>query len=160
MLSTALRCTRAHIAATTKIGKRVQIVQPTNIYGSKLMDDCFVGPFCEIQKNTVIGKRTRVSSHSFICEHVTIGDDVFIGHGVMFTNDKYNRDIGDHIHQKTIIEDRVRIGTNATILPVRIGCGAIVGAGAVVTKDVLPNEVVAGVPARPMSSSSEGPVNK
>lgn len=93
-----------------------------------------------------------MSSHSFVCEHVTIGDDVFVGHGVMFTNDKYDRATGDHVHLPTIVEDGVRIGSNATILPVRIGRNAVIGAGAVVTKDVPSNTTVCGVPAKPIVS--------
>ncbi len=107
-----------------------------------------MGPFVEIQAGVKIGPRSRVQSHSFICTGVTIGKDVFIGHGVMFINDKYpvQRDPGKW--EKTLVEDKVAIGSNATIMTRRIGKNALVGAGAVVTKDVQPNKVVVGCPAK------------
>lgn len=132
----------------TKLGERVTVKEPVNIYGAELMDDVFVGPFVEIQKDTRIGAKTRVSSHSFICEKVTIGENCFIGHGVMFTNDKYTEKKGCEILQETNIGNGVRIGSNATILPVCLGDDCIIGAGAVVTRDVPPKTTVVGNPAR------------
>lgn len=130
------------------IGKNVTISHYTNLYGCKLGDDVFIGPFVEIQSNVKIGNRSRVSSHSFICSSVEIGEDVFIAHGVMFTNDKFTEDRNDWIERKTIIGNNVRIGSNATILPVKIGDNVVIGAGAVVTKDIPNNTVVKGNPAK------------
>lgn len=120
----------------------------TNLYGCELHEGVFIGPFVEIQSNVEIGKNTRVSSHSFICSSVIIGENCFIAHGVMFTNDLFTEDRQDWIERKTVIGNNVRIGSNATILPVTIGDGATIGAGAVVTKDVPANTVVKGNPAR------------
>ncbi len=123
----------------------------TNLYECTVGEDAFIGPFVEIQSGVTIGDRTKISSHSFICEGVTIGKNGFIGHGVMFTNDKYDSQTpnkGDWILRKTIVKDDVRIGSNATILPVTIGHRAIIGAGAVVTRDVPDDSVVYGNPAK------------
>jgi len=119
-----------------------------NIYpGAVLGNDVFVGPFVEIQDETIIGARTRISSHSFICQGVAIGEDCFIGHGVMFINDLF--DTAERwVKRYTWIGDNVRIGSNATILPVVIGKGAIIGAGAVVTKHVPQGAIVKGNPAK------------
>lgn len=139
------------IDKTIKLGSGVKIPFPklVNLYGCTIGDGVFVGPFVEIQKNVVIGKNSRVSSHSLICEGVEVGEDVFIGHGVMFINDLFDSpDINSWSMKKTAVEDRVRIGSNATILPVKIGKNSIIGAGAVVTHDVPKNSVVAGNPAR------------
>lgn len=134
-----------------EFGCNVKIVQPVNIYGCQLGDDCFVGPFVEIQKQVVIGNRTKIQSHSFICEWVTIGNDCFIGHGVMFINDLFSDGRpagGDQSKWKsTSIGDRVSIGSNATILPVNICDDVVIGAGAVVTKDIVDKGVYAGNPA-------------
>lgn len=130
------------------VGKNVTISPYTNLYGCELGDNVFVGPFVEIQSNVKIGKGTRVSSHSFICSSVEIGEDCFIAHGVMFTNDKFTEGREDWIERKTVIGNNVRIGSNATILPVSIGDGAVIGAGAVVTKDVPAGKVVKGNPAK------------
>ena len=132
-------------------GLNVKIVEPVNLYGCVLHDDSFVGPFTEIQQNVVIGKKTRVQSHSFICEGVTIGDDCFIGHGVMFINDLFSSGgpAGDRSEWKTThIGNRVSIGSNATILPVTICDDVVIGAGAVVTKDIRVPGKYAGNPAR------------
>lgn len=134
------------------LGQGVRIVQPVNLYGCSLGDDCFIGPFVEIQKNVTVGPRTRVQSHSFICELVTIGADCFIGHGAMFINDRFSDGKpagGDQTKwEATILGDRVSIGSNATILPVSICSDVVVGAGSVVTKDISVPGVYAGNPAR------------
>jgi acetyltransferase-like isoleucine patch superfamily enzyme len=139
-----------------KFGKGVRVIQPVNLYGCTIGDDCFVGPFVEIQKDVVIGVRTRIQSHAFVCELVTIGDDCFIGHGVMFINDTFASGgpaRGDRTKWKsTTIGNRVSIGSNATIMPVRIGDGVVVGAGAVVTKDLTKPGIYAGNPARYLRS--------
>lgn len=133
-------------------GARVKIVEPCNLYGCQIGDDCFVGPFTEIQKGVRIGARTRVQSHAFVCELVTIGDDCFIGHGVMFINDTFTT--GDpargrkELWRETKIGSRVSIGSNATIMPVRIADDVVIGAGSVVTKDIAAAGVYAGNPAR------------
>jgi acetyltransferase-like isoleucine patch superfamily enzyme len=135
-----------------RFGEGVTVVQPANVYGCAIGDGTFVGPFTEIQKDVTIGKRCRVQSHTFICELVTIGDDCFIGHGVMFVNDRFA--VGGpargrkELWQSTTIGDRVSIGSNATIMPVRIASGTVIGAGAVVTKDIEVAGVYAGNPAR------------
>jgi acetyltransferase-like isoleucine patch superfamily enzyme len=132
-------------------GKDVKVVQPVNLYECKIGDDCFIGPFVEIQCNAVIGSRTRVQSHSFICEGVTIGEDCFIGHGVMFINDVFagGGPAGDRNAWKcTAIGNNVSIGSNATLLPVSVCDGAVIGAGAVVTKDIVVKGIYAGNPAK------------
>ena len=137
-------------------GTNVKVVQPVNLYGCTIGDDCFIGPFVEIQKTVTIGKNTRVQSHSFICEFVTIGRNCFIGHGVMFINDLFDSGGpagGDKTKWKsTVIGDHVSIGSNATILPVSICEGVVIGAGAVVTKDITQKGIYAGNPARLMRS--------
>jgi acetyltransferase-like isoleucine patch superfamily enzyme len=130
-----------------KIHKDVTILEPVNIYGCEIQQNSFIGPFVEIQKDVSIGANTRISSHSFICSDVKIGDNCFIAHGVMFINDKFDAPLQSWVSRKTIIGNNVRIGSNATILPVRIGSGAVIGAGAVVTKDVPANTIVYGNPA-------------
>lgn len=134
------------------IGKDVTIVEPANLYGCRLGDDCFIGPFVEIQRSVTIGARTRVQSHAFICELVEIGEDCFIGHGVMFVNDTFSTGgpaRGDRsIWRPTRLGKRVSIGSNATILPVTICDGTVVGAGAVVTRDIEAPGIYAGNPAR------------
>ncbi|WP_209138189.1 MULTISPECIES: acyltransferase [Niastella] len=132
-------------------GTDVKVVQPVNLYECKIGDGCFIGPFVEIQSNAVIGNRTRVQSHSFICDGVTIGEDCFIGHGVMFTNDLFANGgpVGDRNGWKaTTIGNNVSIGSNATLLPVSICDGVVVGAGAVVTKDIKEKGIYAGNPAK------------
>jgi acetyltransferase-like isoleucine patch superfamily enzyme len=134
-----------------QFGQGVAVVEPCNLYECQLDDKVFVGPFVEIQKGVQIGARTRIQSHSFICELVTIGTDCFIGHGVMFINDLLEDGFAESKPSKwkrTDIEDHVTIGSNATILPVRICTGTIIGAGAVVTKDITTKGVYVGNPAR------------
>ena len=132
-------------------GSNVKIIEPSNLYGCTLKDDVFVGPFCEIQKNSTIGKRTKIQSHAFICELVTIGNDCFIGHGVTFINDKFTFGgpaNGDKsLWSKTEIGNFVSIGSNSTILPVSIADNVIIGAGSVVTKDINEQGIYAGNPA-------------
>ena len=131
-----------------KIGEGTKVWNFVNMYECEVGRDSMIGTFVEIQAGVRIGDRTRVQSHTFVCELVTIGDDCFVGHGVMFINDTEPPQ-GDRARWKeTVIEDGASIGSNATILPVRIGKGAMIGAGAVVTKDVPAGAVVAGVPAR------------
>jgi acetyltransferase-like isoleucine patch superfamily enzyme len=136
---------------TVIIGENVKIILPSNLYGCTIGDDCFVGPFTEIQKGVIIGKGTKIQSHSFICEGVTIGHDCFIGHGVMFVNDSFSDGHpanGDKTKWKpTHIGDHVYIGTNATLLPVNICDHVVIGAGAVVTKDINEPGKYAGNPA-------------
>jgi acetyltransferase-like isoleucine patch superfamily enzyme len=134
-----------------KFGARVKIVEPCNLYGCEIGDDCFVGPFTEIQKTVRIAARTRVQSHAFICELVTIGEDCFIGHGVMFVNDTFSTGgpAGGRreLWRATTVGNRVSIGSGATILPVTICDDVVVGAGAVVTKDIAVPGSYVGNPA-------------
>jgi acetyltransferase-like isoleucine patch superfamily enzyme len=135
-----------------EFGARVKIVEPCNLYGCRIGDDCFIGPFTEIQKGVSIGARTRVQSHSFVCELVTIGDDCFVGHGVMFINDSFATGGPargrKELWRETKIGSRVSIGSNATIMPVRIADNVVIGAGSVVTKDITAAGIYAGNPAR------------
>jgi len=135
-----------------KFGKNVTVVEPSNLYGCTIGDNTFIGPFVEIQKDVIIGKNCKVQSHAFICELVTIGDDCFISHGAKFVNDLFKKGgpAGGDKSQwaATTIGNHVSIGTNATILPVRIADHVVIGAGAVVTKDILKPGVYAGNPAR------------
>lgn len=147
-------------------GQGVKIVEPANIYECNLGDNCFVGPFTEIQRGVNVGARTKVQSHAFVCELTTIGEDCFVGHGVMFVNDLF-RTGGPARGRKelwasTSIGNRVSIGSNATILPVRICDDVVIGAGSVVTRDINLPGIYAGNPVRllrtlPSPSSSEHP---
>jgi len=146
------------IAPDVKLGKNVRIFAFVNLYGCEIGDNSKVGAFVEIQKNAKIGRNVKVSSHTFICEGVTIEDDVFVGHNVSFINDKYPQSTNpegtlqtekDWKVVPTLVKRGASIGTSTTILcGVTIGENAIIGAGSVVTKDVPPNTLVAGVPAK------------
>jgi acetyltransferase-like isoleucine patch superfamily enzyme len=150
----------SRIAPDVTLGKDVRIYAFVNLYGCEIGDESRIGTFVEIQKGARIGRRVKISSHSFVCEGVTIEDEVFIGHGVMFINDKFPRATTedgspqteeDWVCTPTVVERRASIGSNATILcGVKIGEGAMVGAGSVVTHDVPPGITVAGNPARPI----------
>jgi acetyltransferase-like isoleucine patch superfamily enzyme len=148
------------ISADVKLGKNVQLNEFINLYGCTIGDGTKIGPFVEIQKNAAVGRNCKIQSHTFICEGVTIEDEVFVGHGVMFINDLYPRATTDGGGLQTeadwqvvptVVKTRASLGSNATILcGITIGEGAVVGAGSVVTKDVAPNTIVAGNPARVM----------
>jgi len=133
-------------------GENVKVVQPVNLYGCVIGEGTFVGPFVEIQKDVTIGRNCKVQSHTFICELVTIGDGCFIGHGVMFINDLFSGGgpaAGDKTKwRSTSVGNKVSIGSNATILPVSICDNVVIGAGAVVTKDITQPGIYAGNPAR------------
>lgn len=133
-------------------GPNVTVVRPVNLYGCVIGEGCFIGPFTEIQRGVTIGRNTRIQSHSFICELVVVGNDCFIGHGVKFVNDLFGSGgpaNGDRTKWRgSRIGNRVSIGSNATILPVEIADGVVVGAGAVVTRSLLEPGVYAGNPAR------------
>ena len=134
-----------------KYKKNFKIISPVNIYGASFGQNCFVGPFCEIQKNVKVGDNTKIQSHSFICELVQIGKDCFIGHGVMFINDKFKKGKPAGGNKKlwlqTNISNNVYIGSNSTILPVKICSNVVIGAGSVVTKNILKPGKYVGNPA-------------
>ncbi len=141
-----------------RIGVNVVIprLDLVNLYGCEIKSNTTIAPFVEIQKDVVIGNNCKISSHSFICTGVTIQDYCFIGHGVMFTNDKLPRVMGEWKLEKTVVERGVSIGSGVTILPgLTIGRGSLIGAGSVVTKDVKQNTIVAGNPARVIKDLSE-----
>ena len=146
------------IASSVILGENVSLQDFINLYGCRIGDNTKIGPFVEIQKNVTVGRNCKIQSHSFLCEGVTIEDEVFVGHGVMFINDRYPRSAtasgalqteADWKVVPTVIKKGASIGSNATILcGVTVGEGAIVGAGSVVTKDVPPGVIVAGNPAK------------
>lgn len=133
-------------------GRNVVLVEPSNLYECEIGENTFVGPFVEIQKGVKVGKNCKIQSHAFICELVEIGDDCFISHGVMFINDKFEKGApagGDKkLWHSTKIGNNVSIGTNSTILPVKIADSVVIGAGSVVTRDITEKGVYAGNPAR------------
>ena len=148
------------MAPDVKLGKNVRLYAFVNLYGCEIGDETSIGTFVEIQKGVRVGARCRIQSHTFICEGVTIEDEVFVGHNVNFLNDRWPaavkddgsvRTAGDWRLERTVVKRRATIGTGAILLPgVTVGEGAVVGAGAVVTKDVPPGAVIAGNPARAM----------
>lgn len=145
------------IADDVELGSNVRLSRFINLYGCQIGDDTKIGAFVEIQKNAVIGKRCKISSHTFICEGVSIEDNVFVGHGVTFVNDSYPRSTtregtlqseSDWTVERTLVKKGASIGSGATLLSnITIGENAMIGAGSVVTKDVPPNAVVIGNPA-------------
>jgi len=155
------------IATDVKLGKAVKLSKFINLYGCEIGDETKIGAFVEIQKNASVGRRCKISSHTFICEGVTIEDNVFIGHGVTFINDSYPRSTTsdgelqtekDWRVENTLVKRGASIGSGSTVLcNVTIGENAIVGAGSVVTRDVPPNVIVAGNPARVLRSITSAP---
>ena len=143
-----------------RFGKNVTIVSPVNLYGCVIGMDVFIGPFVEIQKDVSIGDRTKIQSHSFISELVDIGKDCFVAHGVMFINDLFTKGRpagGDRsLWKQTKISDNVSIGSNATILPVKICSHVVIGAGSVVTKDITKPGIYVGNPARLIKTLTDG----
>tara|TARA_B100000700_G_C14971464_1_gene821646 strand:+ start:494 stop:955 length:462 start_codon:yes stop_codon:yes gene_type:complete len=134
-----------------KFGKNVKIIEPVNLYGCEIGDNCFIGPFVEIQKNVVIKQNTRIQSHTFICEYVKIGKNCFIGHGVNFINDKFkNNELIKKSKKllRTVVMDNVKIGSNSTILPIKIENNVVIGAGSVVSKNCKKNLIYFGNPAK------------
>ena len=133
-------------------GDNVTIIQPANLYGCKVGNDCFIGPFVEIQKDVIIGDRCKIHSHAFVCEMVTIGNDCIISHGVMFINDPFKMGgparRNKELWKATHVGSNVSIGTNSTIMPVNICDHVVVGAGSVVTRDITVSGIYAGNPAR------------
>jgi acetyltransferase-like isoleucine patch superfamily enzyme len=140
---------------TVRLGTDVKIPFPdlVNLYGCEIGDESFIGPFVEVQRNASVGKRSRVQSHSFVCEGVHIGDDAFVGHGVMFINDRDPKaNNTEWTLEETHVEDGASIGSGAVIMcGVRLGEGCRIGAGAVVTRNVPAGETVVGVPARTLA---------
>lgn len=135
-----------------EFGANVTVVNPVNLYGCKIGNDVFIGPFVEIQGAVSVGDRTRIQSHSFICSQVTIGRDCFIAHGVMFVNDTFSQGGpargNKSLWRSTKVGDRVSIGSNATLMPVEICDDVVIGAGAVVTKSIRESGVYGGNPAK------------
>jgi acetyltransferase-like isoleucine patch superfamily enzyme len=133
-----------------QFGKNISIIEPVNLYNCKIGNSSFIGPFVEIQKNSEIGSNCRVQSHTFICEKVKIGNNCFIGHGVMFTNDKFSKGgpSGREAIVPTLLGDNVSIGSNSTILPVKICSNVVIGAGSVVVKDIVKSGIYAGNPSK------------
>ena len=135
-------------------GSDVTVVGPVNLYGCSIGAGSFIGPFVEIQRGVVVGRSCRIQSHSFVCELVTIGDDCSVAHGVMFVNDRFRGGParGDRSRwERTVIGNRVSIGSNSTLLPVRVCDDVVIGAGSVVTRDILEPGTYAGNPARRLS---------
>ena len=140
-----------NIIRDVKFGKDCTVIEPVNLFECDIGNKVFIGPFVEIGKRVKIGDNSRISSHTYICEKVEIGKNCFIGHGVMFTNDKFsdgNINFNKSEWMKTVIEDDVLIGSNATILPVNICSNVVIGSGAVVTKDIKIKGIYVGNPAK------------
>ena len=139
-------------------GSNVTVVAPANIYGCHLSDNVFIGPFVEVQSSVTIGHSTRIQSHSFICELVTIGSNCFVGHGVVFINDTFSQGTparGDRsLWRATVISDNVYIGSNSTIMPIFICSNTVIGAGSVVVRDIVSPGIYAGNPAKLIRSAS------
>lgn len=133
-----------------KFGKKTKVIEPVNLYNCNIGDDCLIGPFVEIQANVSLGKKNKVQSHSFICSNVKILNNCFIGHGVMFVNDRFEngKPSGKKKLRETLIGNNVSIGSNATILPITICDNVVIGAGSVVTKNILKPGIYAGNPAK------------
>lgn len=131
-----------------KLGKNVSIVGPVNLYGCEIGDNVKIGPFVEIQSDVKIGANSTISSHSFICSGVEIGENTFVGHGVMFTNDKFTEKKDEWVLRKTKVGNNVRIGSGSVILPVEISDDCVIGAGSIVTKNTDKNSVSFGNPAK------------
>ncbi len=152
------------VIADVEFGEGVVVMPFTNLYGCRIGDESRIGPFVEIQRGAIVGARCKIQSHAFVCDGVELDDEVFVGHGVVFVNDKRPRATtdGDELQAgedwellRTVVERRASIGSGAVVLGgVRIGAGALVGAGAVVTHDVPPGATVVGSPARPVRSTS------
>jgi acetyltransferase-like isoleucine patch superfamily enzyme len=142
-----------------QFGRNVRLVEPVNLYGCRIGDDSSIGPFVEIQRGAVIGRKCRIQSHAFICSLVEIGDECFVGHGVMFVNDLFQdgAPAGGDVRKwrPTRIGNNVSIGSNATILPVEIVAGTVIGAGSVVTRSISVRGVYAGNPARLLRTLQE-----
>jgi len=139
------------IQSKVLLGENTRICNYVNLYGCSIGSDCMIGSFTEIQSNVIVGNNTRIQSHSFICSHTQIGDNVFVGHNVMTINETFSNgqvNYSSDMWKPLIIEDNVIVGSGAILFPVTIGEGAIIGAGAVVTKDVQPNTIVVGNPAK------------
>lgn len=143
---------QAGIRSDVRFGERVTVIEPVNLYGCSIGDDVLIGPFVEIQQGVSVGARSRIQSHSFLCEGVTLGEDCFVSHGVMFINDPFSKGgpaRGDRaLWRRTTVADRVSLGTGAVILPVSICSETVVGAGAVVTRDIAVPGTYVGNPAR------------
>lgn len=149
-MTTKIR-TRQSGINNVQAGQNVMVIEPSNLYGCQLGDDVFVGPFVEIQKNVCVGARSKIQSHSFICEYVTLGEDCFIGHGVMFANDLFKEgtpNADPASWGRTRLGNRVSVGSGATILAVEICDDVVIGAGAVVSKNITRKGIYAGNPAR------------
>ena len=155
--------TKSVTTRNVQFGHRVTVIEPVNLYDCIVGDDVFIGPFVEIQRGVCVGSRTRIQSHSFVCEQVTIGSDCAIAHGVMFINDRYATGGpaggNQELWEATCIGNHVSIGSNATLLPVRVCDHVVIGAGSAVTRDITAPGIYAGNPARLLRQLSGTPHN-